>query len=133
MFSSSVTVGFSTSLFVTVYSYAHKMFKAQAPVIQNFGNLNHYKLGKRICHCQPCQYFPTLSESKKTLIMKSVETILFIIVDETSGLQYKHMKIVNYASSVVNKLEALLTGDARVVIYERHVFIVQATGFAHFL
>jgi hypothetical protein len=36
--------------------------------------------------------------------------------------------IVNYASSVINKLEALLTDDARVVIYDRHVFIVQATG-----
>ncbi len=34
---------------------------------------------------------------------------------------------VNYASSVVNKLKALLTDDARVVIYDRHVFIVQAT------
>jgi hypothetical protein len=44
------------------------------------------------------------------------------------GLYYKHTTIVNYASSVVNKLEALLTDDARVVIYDRHVFIVQATG-----
>jgi hypothetical protein len=35
--------------------------------------------------------------------------------------------IVNYASSIVNKLEALLTGDARVIIYDHHVFIVQAT------
>ena len=35
--------------------------------------------------------------------------------------------IVNYASSVVNKLKALLTDDARVVSYDRHVFIVQAT------
>jgi hypothetical protein len=38
------------------------------------------------------------------------------------------MMIVNYASSIVNKLEALLTDDARVIIYDRHVFIVQATG-----
>jgi len=45
----------------------------------------------------------------------------------TSGLYYKHMMIVNYASSIVNKLKALLTGDARVIIYNRHVFIVQAT------
>ncbi len=37
------------------------------------------------------------------------------------------MTIINYASSVINKLEALLTDDARVVIYDRHVFIVQAT------
>jgi hypothetical protein len=39
------------------------------------------------------------------------------------------MTIVNYASSVVNKLKALLTDHARVIIYDRHVFIVQATGF----
>ncbi len=44
------------------------------------------------------------------------------------GLYYKHMTIVNYASSIVNKLKALLTDDARVIIYDRHVFIVQATG-----
>ncbi len=40
--------------------------------------------------------------------------------------------IINYASSIVNKLEALLTDDARVVIYDRHVFIVfivQATAW----
>ncbi len=36
--------------------------------------------------------------------------------------------IVNYASSIINKLEALLTDEARVVIYDRHVFIVQSTG-----
>jgi hypothetical protein len=35
--------------------------------------------------------------------------------------------IINYTSSIINKLEALLTDDARVVIYNRHVFIVQAT------
>jgi hypothetical protein len=29
---------------------------------------------------------------------------------------------------VINKLEASLTGDARIVIYDRHMFIVQATG-----
>ncbi len=35
--------------------------------------------------------------------------------------------IVNYASSSVNKLKASLNDDARVVIYDRHMFIVQAT------
>jgi hypothetical protein len=45
------------------------------------------------------------------------------------GLYYKHTMIVNYASSVINKLEALLTDDARVIIYDRHVFVVQATDF----
>jgi hypothetical protein len=44
-----------------------------------------------------------------------------------SGLYYKHTTIVNYVSSVVNKLEALLTDDIRVVIYDRRVFIVQDT------
>ncbi len=50
----------------------------------------------------------------------------------SSGLYYKHIRIVNYASRVVNKLEALLTDDARVVIYNRHVFIVQVTGSSTF-
>ncbi len=39
------------------------------------------------------------------------------------------MMIVNDDSRVVNKLEASLSDDARVVIYDRHMFIVQATGF----
>jgi hypothetical protein len=37
------------------------------------------------------------------------------------------MTIVNDDSRVVNKLEASLTDNARVVIYDRHMFIVQAT------
>jgi hypothetical protein len=35
---------------------------------------------------------------------------------------------VNYASSGVNKIKASLNDDARVIIYDRHMFIVQATG-----
>jgi hypothetical protein len=50
---------------------------------------------------------------------------MFVI---SCALYYKHTTIVNYASSMVNKLEALLTDNARVVIYNCHVFIVQATG-----
>ncbi len=45
------------------------------------------------------------------------------------GLYYIHTTIVNYACSIVNKLKALLTDNARVIIYDRHVFIVQAPGF----
>jgi hypothetical protein len=44
------------------------------------------------------------------------------------GLYYKPMTIVNDDSRVINKLEDSLTDDARVVIYDRHMFIVQATG-----
>jgi hypothetical protein len=47
---------------------------------------------------------------------------------EICGLYYKPMMIINYDSSVVNKLETLLTENARVVIYDRRIFIVQATG-----
>ncbi len=44
------------------------------------------------------------------------------------GLYYKHVTIINYASSGVNKLKASHNDDARVVNYDRHMFIVQATG-----
>ncbi len=44
------------------------------------------------------------------------------------------MTIVNDDSRVVNKLEASLTDDAKVVIYDRRKFKVQAMGFIkHFL
>jgi hypothetical protein len=46
----------------------------------------------------------------------------------TCGLYYKTIMIVNDDSRFVNNLETLLTYDARVIIYDRHVFIVQATG-----
>ncbi len=39
-------------------------------------------------------------------------------------LYYKPMTIVNDNSRVVNKLEASLTYDARVIIYDRHMFIL---------
>ncbi len=60
----------------------------------------------------------------------------------TCGLYYKHhysecqltytiniftAAIVNYDSSIVNELGASLTDDARVIIYNCHMFIVQAT------
>ncbi len=38
------------------------------------------------------------------------------------------MTIANDNARVINKLEASLTDDARVIIYNRHMFIVQATG-----
>ncbi len=46
----------------------------------------------------------------------------------TSGLYYKLMTSINDDSRVINKLEASLIDDTRVVIYDRHMFIVQATG-----
>jgi hypothetical protein len=38
------------------------------------------------------------------------------------------MMIINDDSSIVNKLGASLTDDARVVIYDHHMFIGQATS-----
>ncbi len=46
----------------------------------------------------------------------------------TSGLFYKPMTIINDDSRVVNKLEASITDDAIVIIYDHHMFIVQAIG-----
>ncbi len=46
----------------------------------------------------------------------------------TCGLYYKPMTIVNDDSRVITKLETSLTDDARVIIYDRHMFIVQDTG-----
>ncbi len=37
------------------------------------------------------------------------------------------MTIANDESRVIKKLEASLTDDSRVIIYDRHMFIVQAT------
>jgi len=36
--------------------------------------------------------------------------------------------IVNYASSGINKLKASLKDAASIIIYDRYLFIVQATG-----
>jgi hypothetical protein len=54
--------------------------------------------------------------------------LVFPVGAMLSGLYYKHVTIINYASSGINKLKASLNDDARVVIYDRHMFIVQATG-----
>jgi hypothetical protein len=51
---------------------------------------------------------------------------------QTCGLYYNPMTIVNDDSRVINKLEASLTDVARVVIYDRHMFKVEATGMFKF-
>jgi hypothetical protein len=43
------------------------------------------------------------------------------------GLYYKPIMTVNDDSRIVNMLETSLIDDARVVIYDCHMFIVQAT------
>ncbi len=43
------------------------------------------------------------------------------------GFYYKHVTIVNDDSSVINKWSFKLIDDPRVVTYDRHKFIIQAT------
>ncbi len=50
-------------------------------------------------------------------------------IKDTGGLYYNPMMIVNDDSRVVTKLETSLADDARVIIYNRHMFIAQATDW----
>ncbi len=52
------------------------------------------------------------------------------MVKVSSGLYSKPMTIINDDSRVVNKLEASLTDDARVVIYNHHLFLYKPLLFA---
>ncbi len=58
-----------------------------------------------------------------------MEQQLFLLLFGHLWPLFKPMTIVNDDARVVNQLEASLTDDARVVIYVRHMFIVQATDF----
>jgi len=51
-----------------------------------------------------------------------------MFVGKTSGRYYKHVTIVNDDSSIIGKWSFKLIDDHRVVIYDRHRFIIQATG-----
>ncbi len=53
---------------------------------------------------------------------------LFTVVICPVACIYKHVMIVSDDCSVVNKFEASLTDDAKVVIQDRHMFIVQVTA-----
>ncbi len=49
-------------------------------------------------------------------------------IEAVCGLYYKPLTIVNDEARIINKLDASLTDDITVVIYDRHMFIVQAPG-----
>jgi hypothetical protein len=59
------------------------------------------------------------------LVFHSADTIF------TCRLYSKPMTIENDDSRVVNQLEASLIGNARVIIYDHHMFIVQATAYCN--
>ncbi len=50
----------------------------------------------------------------------------------TCALYYKHMTIVNDDSSIVSEQSFQLVDDARGVIYDHRMFIIQATEFPLF-
>ncbi len=73
----------------------------------------------------PCMFFKPSKLTRSPHLLG--EYNFFWIVP--CGLYYKPMTIVNDDSRVmvVNKLEASLTDDARVIIYDCQMFIGQAT------
>ncbi len=46
----------------------------------------------------------------------------------TCGLYYKHVLIVNDDSSIISKWSFKLIDGARVIIYDRNMFVIQTTG-----
>jgi hypothetical protein len=64
--------------------------------------------------CNVCYSIVMLSDIMLRVIMLNVNELNVVTPSPrtlTSGLYYKHTTIVNYASSTVNKLEALFTVD----------------------
>ncbi len=71
---------------------------------------------------------PTVISSQMTILLMLDEDIKKSTRRKiTNGLYYKHVKIVNVNSSIVSKCSFKLSDDPRVIIYDRHRFIVQAT------
>ncbi len=62
------------------------------------------------------------------LYMLSIVMLKVVAPYKTCGLYYESMRIVKDATRVINKLEASLTDDARVIIYDHHMFKAQATA-----
>jgi hypothetical protein len=71
-------------------------------------------------------YKVVLSLSKAVVLAVDVMRIFNLV---NSGLYYKPLMFVNDDSRIINKLEASLTDNARVIIYDRHMFTVQATSW----
>jgi hypothetical protein len=57
----------------------------------------------------------------------NVERQHLLLLTDICALYHKHFTIVNDYSSIINKFGASFADAARVIIYNRHMFIVQAT------
>ncbi len=57
--------------------------------------------------------------------MELITPVISFHCTDSCGLYYKHITIVSENSSVTNKFEASLADNARVIIYDQHMFILQ--------
>jgi hypothetical protein len=76
----------------------------------------------------------SLTEDARVIIYSHIYSTCHCIIKPITaviysyrGLYYKSMMIANDDARIINKLDASLAEDARVVIYDCHMFIVQAT------
>ncbi len=76
-----------------------------------------------------------LDSSKKAIQGKRSSLFIHRVNDQEKnynidncGLYYTHVMIVNDNSTIINKWSFKLIDDARVVIYDRNRFMIQATG-----
>ncbi len=84
-------------------------------------SVSHSSLSFRMHHYQNLYLLKTINAFK-------CSEFFFYHFSDTSGLYYKPMTIVNDNSKVVNRRETSLTDDARVIIYDCHMFIVRVRG-----
>ncbi len=75
--------------------------------------------------------FCDLCPPEKSLGMEPKQLFKYqhlLLLRNICGLYYKHVMLVNDASSGIIKWIFKLIDAARGVIYDHHVFIIQATG-----
>ncbi len=82
------------------------------------------------CMCHSMHLWPGVAKQLNLELKTRPKQLLgsLPLVIALPGLYYKPMTIINDDARFINKLEASHTDDARVIIYNHHMFIVQATG-----
>ncbi len=90
-----------------------------------------WSITKYLVHTSLIFTFNFTSTSGHNVLILQTRTILKALWQHAwviLGLYYKHMMIVNDDSSIISKWSCKLIDNARVVIYDSHMFIIQATG-----
>jgi len=60
---------------------------------------------------------------------KKIEVEVGMLNIHSYGLYYKNVTIVNDNSSIISKWSFKIIDNARVIIYDHHRFIIQASSF----